>query len=500
MYVQVKHSTEDQQNVLLDLLVPYLRVGFNTRKVRFKIISTREWFGFEFRDSPDSQHLFSTWPGTESDRFGAKFIIGSDAKISGALAKVARQDIRFLACLFRSLQEIVREALKTADISGAGREQLIRGMQAFIGRRELHDLLSPGTEADHVSESRGESVDALAALHAEALRKISQSRTQGAQEFLPANLPEFFVFLYSDRLIPVSISAAPLPALTSPIAISVVRNEIATVAEYFEHYRRAGIRRFVMIDNGSTDGTLDFISAQPDADVYSQVHQFSTVRKQAWINQAMLRYGYARWYLVADADEHVVFDDIEKHGFDDLVMHLESQHCRTGRGVMVDMYGDQPLASLSPSPDGLRGRYRFFDPSPYVETLRPEMMSCRGGARRRVFSDSNLDFAPELTKYPLLKLELGEFVASPHHIWPPSRHLADPCIFGILHYKFISSFAEKVADAVALRQYWNQSAEYVVYQSALARDPGLVMKTGQSAEYMDSRTMRSLGLIQQISW
>jgi glycosyltransferase involved in cell wall biosynthesis len=500
MYVQVNHATEDEQHILLDLLVPYLRVGSYTREVRFKIVSTSKWFGVEFRNSPDSQPLFSAWPGTESDKFGAKFTIGSGGDISRVLAKVQPQDIQFLAWLFRALQEILQEALKGAEISSAGRKQLIQGVQAFLCGQELHDLISTNTETDLVSQSHAESLEAIVSSQTEALRKLSQRSMGARRNFSPANLSEFFTFLYSDKLLSVSSSGDPVPSTTNPIVISVVRNEMAIIGEYFEHYRNAGIRRFVIVDNGSTDGTLDFVSAQPDADVYSQVDLFSTIRKQAWINQIILRYGYARWYLIADADEHVVFDGIERHGFSDIVMRLETQHCRAGRGMLIDMYNDRPLNQLSPPHASLRREHRFFDPGPYIEVLRPEMISCRGGVRRRMFSGLSPDFDPELTKYPLLKLEPGEFVASPHHIWPPSPHLADPRIFGILHYKFTNSLSDKVIDAVARGQYWNHSAEYVVYEAAFARDAGLVLKVGESTEYVDSGTMCSLGLIQKVAW
>jgi hypothetical protein len=498
MYVLVNHATEQEQHILLDMLVPYLRAGSDTRKARFKIISSSKWFGLEFRNPANEQQLFSTWPGTESDKFGPKFILELGRGLESALARVVRQDLQFLASLFRSLHDVLQEAFEDVEISEAGQKQLSQHVQAFLAQDQLRDLLSSDIEADVVGD--GKSLETAALLHAEALSKISKRDANGRRNFLPPDLPEFLTALYSKRLLPVSTSRDPVPDPHRPIVISVVRNEMAVIGEYLEHYRKAGIRRFAMIDNGSTDGTREFLSAQPDTDVYSQTDPFSTTRKQGWINQIILRYGTARWYLIADADEHVVFDGIERHGFADLVLRLESQHRRVARGMLVDMYGERPLGQLSTASDGLRREHRFFDPGPYTGVQRPEMMSCRGGMRRRVFSELNTDFNPELTKYPLLRLDPGEFVASPHYVWPPSAHLADPCVLGILHYKFTRNYSEKVADAVARKQYWNQSAEYAVYEAALARDPELVLKFPESAEYADSRSICSPGLIQSIDW
>ena len=500
MYAVVNHATEHEQHILLDLLVPYLRVGADTRKARFKVISSPRWFGLEFRNSLKDQQLFSTWPGTESDRFGPKFMLGLGKDIQSALAKVVRQDIQFLASLFRGLPEVLQEAFKDIEISDTGQKQLTENVKAFLAQHELRDLVSSDPETDVVSESLGVGLETVALLHAEALSKISKRGANGRRNFPPPDLTEFFTALYSNRLLPVSASRDAVPDSNHPIVISVVRNEMAVIGEYLEHYRKAGIRRFAIIDNGSTDGTLEFLCSQPDTDVYSQTDQFSTARKQGWINQIILRHGYARWYLIADADEHVVFDGIERHGFADLVLRLELQQRRVARGMLVDMYGDRPLGQLSTASDCLRSEHRFFDLGPYTEVRRPEMISCRGGMRRRVFSSLDVDFDPELTKYPLLRLDPGEFVASPHYIWPPSPHLADPCVLGILHYKFTKNHSEKVADAVARKQYWNLSAEYLIYEAALARNPGLVLKSPESAEYANCKSICSLGLVQSIAW
>ncbi len=496
MYALVNHATEREQHILLDVLVPYLRAGSETRKARFKIISSSTWFGLEFRNPANEQQLFSTWPGTDSDKFGPKFILELGHGLESALARVARQDLRFLASLFRALHDILREAFEDVEISDAGQKQLSQHVQAFLAQDQLRNLLPADTEADAVSQD----LETTALLHAEALSKMSKRGANGRRNFLPPDLPEFLMALYSKRLLPVSASRGPVPDPHHPIVISVVRNEVAVIGEYLEHYRKAGIRRFAMIDNGSADGTLEFLSAQPDTDVYSQPDPFSTTRKQGWINQIILRYGTARWYLIADADEHIVFDGIERHGFGDLVLRLEAEHRRVARGMLIDMYGDRSLGQLSAASDYLRREHRFFDPGPYAEVQQPEMMSRRGGMRRRVFSSLDADFNPELTKYPLLRLDPGEFVTSPHYVWPPSPHLADPCMLGILHYKFTKNYPEKIADAVARKQYWNSSAEYAVYEDTLARNPGLVLKFPESAEYADSKSLCSPGLIQSIDW
>lgn len=121
MYVKVIHAAEEKQHVLVNLRVFHLRVGSYARQVQFKIISTPQWFGLEFRNSVGADQLFSTWPGTEKDKFGEKFIFGTGRDFSSLLAKVCRQGLPLLAWLFRVLQKILQAVLNEAEISSVGR-------------------------------------------------------------------------------------------------------------------------------------------------------------------------------------------------------------------------------------------------------------------------------------------------------------------------------------------------------------------------------------------
>ena len=47
-------------------------------------------------------------------------------------------------------------------------------------------------------------------------------------------------------------------------ACMVVRNESLRLPSTLAHYRQLGVDRFLVIDNGSDDGTLEFLRGQPD--------------------------------------------------------------------------------------------------------------------------------------------------------------------------------------------------------------------------------------------
>ncbi|HEU4840953.1 MAG TPA: glycosyltransferase family 2 protein, partial [Ilumatobacteraceae bacterium] len=50
-------------------------------------------------------------------------------------------------------------------------------------------------------------------------------------------------------------------------AVTIVRDGRFYVANFLAHHRRLGVRHFVVLDNGSTDGTLELLCAQPDVTV-----------------------------------------------------------------------------------------------------------------------------------------------------------------------------------------------------------------------------------------
>ena len=229
--------------------------------------------------------------------------------------------------------------------------------------------------------------------------------------------------------------------------------------------------------------------------------EFNGIRKQGWIARIVMLYGYARWYLIVDADEHVVFDDIENRTFYDLVRVMTQRGIRRVRGFLLDMYNDSPLVS-SPGQAGgkLRDIYPLFDKGPYREEKKPELLSVKGGVRSRVFGGVDARFDPELTKYPLLQLSPGEFPVHPHHAWPYDQQTNQKQTIAILHYKFGTSFIKKIEDAVRREQYWNFSLEYKIYKKFIDENKEKILACDQSMTYTNSSLLVDLNLISPIDW
>ena len=88
-----------------------------------------------------------------------------------------------------------------------------------------------------------------------------------------------------------------------PIVFVVVRNEIERMKIFFDHYRKLGIHQFVVLDNGSDDGTLEFVMNQNDTKVYQTLNPYQTEKRISWLEKLLVLNGMNRWCIVVDSDE-----------------------------------------------------------------------------------------------------------------------------------------------------------------------------------------------------
>lgn len=286
------------------------------------------------------------------------------------------------------------------------------------------------------------------------------------------------------------------PARDAVVLVSVMRNEAAIVGDFLDHNRRIGVDRFVVLDNGSTDGTVERLEAEPDVDLHLVRRRFLPPFKQGWINRAMADYGHDRWYAYADADEHLVFDGCAAQGLRGLIAHAAGLGLRRVRGMLVDMYAPGPLLGAGARAVPLAEAFPLFDSDSYRETLCKQRISRQGGPRWRRFWRDGI--APELTKYPLFHLRAGEIFDNPHHLHPYPANFASPCLVGILHFKFNEGFPARIADALEHEQYFDGSAEYKHYRRVLAADPGLALPYPGSRRYRDPADLVACGLVEPI--
>ena len=292
----------------------------------------------------------------------------------------------------------------------------------------------------------------------------------------------------------------PIPGNEDEIrAVLKVRNEVLRLPSVLEHHRRLGIGRFFVVDNGSTDGTVDYLLAQHDVHCFYTDSRFSkSGRGCAWMNALLDAFGEGHWCLVVDADELFVFPAYESTGLRTLCTYLDQSGAHAVFAVLLDMYASTSVKATHYSPgQSFLAACPYFDPGPYKLVRRKFFPPFKilGGVRERIFwQNKNRSFPPPtISKVPLVKWQKGQKYVTNHSMTPPIT-LSE--IWGVLlHFKFFADFHERVVQEVARGELYAGAREYRAYSEVLEQDPELTLHYEGSERYRDSEQLVQLGFM-----
>jgi hypothetical protein len=261
------------------------------------------------------------------------------------------------------------------------------------------------------------------------------------------------------------------------IVLCVVRNGALHVKSFIEHHQALGVKHIVLLDNGSTDQTVELARTFERVTILQTrqpYRKYETVMKRYLVR----RFSKGRWNLLADIDELFDYPFSEVLDVGALLTYLNANSYTAVLAQMLDLFSDVPLDDLKSAPsDSLKERYPFFDISNVEKRAyrhgTPANAAIKthfGGVRKSIFGTEN-----GLTKAALILLsrDLVPFVVFHHHA---NAAIADfTCV--LLHYPFVSGFAEKVREAVRTDRYRVSAAEeYRQYWARLKESPGLSLK------------------------
>lgn len=290
----------------------------------------------------------------------------------------------------------------------------------------------------------------------------------------------------------------PAPESGSPIVVLCVKNDLARLRMLVGHYRALGVERFAILDNGSTDGTKEWLLSQEDIDVYACGEPYQSFVKEAWISRLVSVYGFHRWYVLTDSDELCVYEGMETHPLKDVAAWGEKHGVRRIRALTLDMYADGPLYSPD-SPDGdIQEKYCYMDTDSYHEQDRTvsgvTIKTITGGPRERV-----LHVSPTLMKYPLVYFTPGMISCNAHFQYPYREIPQTPCYLGVLHYKFMGADRAEYQKRSDPRSGFSAvvSLKGAGYYSAYAKaaDEPVTFMYGQSARYEGPASLRAVPMI-----
>ncbi len=310
----------------------------------------------------------------------------------------------------------------------------------------------------------------------------------------PRNFPIYASF-WESKLLPIAQRKSQDRA-DQVLGICVVKNDLERMKLAIDHYRKLGVRQFAILDNGSTDGTQEWLKTQPDMDVYVVTTPFSSQRKYGWINQLLARYGRNRWYLYFDSDELFVYPDLEKMPIARLITQVEQHQMDRLGSVMLDMYSEQPIYAKTTQPLSIPDTYCYFDSDSYEISQSRRGTVIKGGPRKRVFT-AELEDSPLLIKYPLFFLREGMIFESAHYLFPFRHDI--PVGSALKHYKFLPSDLERHLVIARDGNFQGGSREYKRYLSAYEANDAISFMYAGTVKYENSDSLARLSFIQPLA-
>lgn len=315
---------------------------------------------------------------------------------------------------------------------------------------------------------------------------------------------------------------------------SKMRNEKLRLPAFFRHYRRLGVERFFIVDNGSTDGSTEYLLAQPDVHVFRTGARFREARGGTdWLNALLAEFGDGSWCVTVDIDELLWFPGSEQTSLRTLTEYFDLHGYEALTCLLLDLYPRGPLSACNYAPEqDLLLAAPYFDIGPYIRTKpapgRSPAFGTFGGVRGRVFYPEarskplawRLRFAlftwlpgkipflrswsflrkrrpvvsPILTKVPLVRWDRNSRYLDVNHFVSPKVVAPESGV--LLHFKFLQDFHERAVQEIARGEYFGGASEYRRYCDKLRADPNLSFMYEGSTKLESTEQLVGLGLMQ----
>ncbi len=284
------------------------------------------------------------------------------------------------------------------------------------------------------------------------------------------------------------------------LCCTVLRNERQRLPFFLRYYRAQGVTRFLMVDNGSTDGTGAYLLEQPDVLLWQSDYSFNQANfGSVWFELLLRRYGRDHWCVMVDADEFLVFPNCENRSLRALCHTLTQQGKRVFPAILLEMYSDRPLEETvyheGADPLEVCSYFdrRFFHSRHEQGGPYHNQPAYFGGVRERVFGSSGAYY---LSKVPLLRYDLDCLLAGGQHWTNLSNNLIARSSGALLHFKFFATFPRYVASEVARGEHYGDAMQYREYARHFQEQRTLTLyDPEESVRYVNSQQLVELGIM-----
>lgn len=287
------------------------------------------------------------------------------------------------------------------------------------------------------------------------------------------------------------------------------RNERVRLPYFLRYYRDMGVSHFLFVDNGSDDGSTEYLARQEDCSVWHTEASYKASQFGIdWMNWLLRKYGTGHWTLTVDPDEFFVYPFCDTRPIRALTDWLDTYGLRSFPAMLLDMYPKGPI-DAKPYIEGQNpfDQACWFDAGNYMISQNPDYRNLwiQGGPRVRMFFAEDPYRSPSLNKIPLVKWARGHvYASSTHMLLPRGLNQVYDTIGGemvsgcLLHAKFLSPLTAKVAEELRREQHYAGSREYHAYAQTIPQQPDLWCKW--SEKYINWRQLEILGLMSKGNW
>jgi hypothetical protein len=293
------------------------------------------------------------------------------------------------------------------------------------------------------------------------------------------------------------------------LIFSTLRNERVRLPFFLKYYRDMGVGHFLLVDNGSDDGSAEYLRDQKDVSLWFTRASYKRSRFGVdWLNWLQSKYGHNHWTLTVDVDEFLVYPFCDTRPIRALTDWLDASSIRSFGAMLVDMYPKGPIgAQPYAEGDDPFQIASWFDSGNYMIQKNKVYgnLWIQGGPRARMFFADAPERAPALNKIPLVRWHRDyTYVSSTHMLLPRGLNQiydewgGEKSSGCLLHAKFLDTFSQKSEEELERRQHYANSHEYRAYHRQMKDDPDLWCKW--SEKFINWRQLEILGLMSKGNW
>ena len=293
------------------------------------------------------------------------------------------------------------------------------------------------------------------------------------------------------------------------LCFMTIRDETARLPYFLQHYRALGVTHFLIVDNGSSDGSSGFLTGQPDVSLWFTASSYKASRFGVdWLTWLQMRHAHGHWSLTVDADEMLIYPHWETRPLPALVDWLDTLGRQSFGAMTIDMYPEGSVAEAEIDPGATPfERLCWFDAGNYRVRVQPKLANLwiQGGPRARAFFADTPRQAPTLNKTPLVRWNWRYVYTNSAHALLPRRLNEVYDIRGgeftsgvLLHTKFLSSIIDRSRIEKERKEHFADATQYTAYYDGLIANP--VLHCEASTRFVGWRQMVSLGLMSTGGW